>query len=204
MEMLIELLPILAFFVVYEAAPHFLKVPADAIYWATGTAIVLSVAQIAWLLIKRRPIKKMQWFSFALITIMGGLTIYLGDHRFIYWKPTILDWGFAAGLLGSSLFARKNLMKQLLEKQLKEADDSIQIPDNVWGRLNAMWITFFIVMGFVNLGVSPLVNWHGGHFSEDTWVKYKTFSIFISLAFSMGSVLWLSRFFPAKATKGTE
>lgn len=200
MEMLIELLPILAFFAVYEVAPHFLKDHTEAIYWATGTAIVLSVAQIAWLLFHRRPIKKMQWFSLALITIMGGLTIYLHDQRFIYWKPTLLDWGFAAGLLGSSLFARKNLMRQLLEKQLQEADETIQIPDSVWWRLNAMWIAFFIVMGLINLGVSPL----GGHFSEDTWVKYKTLSIVISLAFSMGSVLWLSRFFPAKATKGTE
>ena len=194
MEMLIELMPIVAFFIVYEVAPYFLAEPKDAIYWATGTAVVLSVMQISWLLLRGKPVKKMQWFSLALITIMGGLTIYLHDERFIYWKPTLLDWGFAAAMLGSTLFLRKNLIRQFLEKQLQDADDSVQIPDGVWSRLNYMWIIFFIAMGVANLLISPL----GGYFSEETWVRYKTFSLVISLAFSMGSVLWLSRYFPQK------
>lgn len=199
MEMLIELMPILAFFIVFEVAKHVLAVPDDAIYWATATAIVLSVLQIGWLLLRRKPIKKMQWFSLALISIMGGLTIYLQNKSFIYWKPTLLDWGFAATMLGSSLIYRKNLIRQFLEKQLQDADDSVNIPDHVWSRLNIMWIVFFIVMGVVNLLVSPLA----GFFSEETWVVYKTFSLVISVAFSLGSVMWLSRYFPEKAEKGT-
>lgn len=197
MEMLIELMPIVAFFIVYEVAPYFIANPKDAIYWATGTAIVLSVLQISWLLLRRKPVKKMQWFSLALISIMGGLTIYLHDERFIYWKPTLLDWAFAAAMLGSTLFLRRNLIRQFLEKQLQDADDSVQIPGAVWDRLNYMWIAFFILMGVANLLVSPL----GGYFTEETWVRYKTFSLVISLAFSMGSVLWLSRYFPEKPEK---
>lgn len=198
MEMLIELMPILAFFIVYEVSPSFLANPKDAIYWATGTAIVLSIVQIGWLLLRGRPVKKMQWFSLALITIMGGLTIYLHDERFIYWKPTLLDWGFALVMMGSTVLLRRNLIRQFLEKQLQDADDSVQIPDHVWSRLNWAWIIFFIVMGVVNLLVSPLC----GYFTEDTWVKYKTFSLFISVAFSLGSIMWMSRFFPEKAEKG--
>lgn len=200
MEILIELLPIVAFFLVYEVAKHVLPNDSDAIYWATGTAIVLSIVQIGWLLLRRKPVKKMQWFSLALITIMGGLTIYLHDERFIYWKPTLLDWGFAGAMLISTLFFRRNLIRQFLEKQLQDADDSVQIPDQVWSRLNLSWIVFFIVMGFVNLLASPLA----GYASEEFWVTYKTVSLFISLGFSLLSVMWLSRFFPEKAATEKE
>lgn len=198
MQMLIELMPILAFFIVYEVSPSFIANPKDAIYWATGTAIVLSVLQIGWLLLRRHPVSKMQWFSLSLITIMGGLTIYLHDERFIYWKPTLLDWGLALIMLGYTVVLRKNLIRALLEKQLQDADGSVQIPDFVWSRLNMAWIVFFIVMGVVNLVVSPLC----GYFTEDTWVKYKTLSLFISVAFSLGTVFWMSRFLPEKAEEG--
>ena len=41
---------------------------------------------------------------------------------------------------------------------------------NVWTRLNIMWISFFIVMGLVNLYVAF-------HFETNTWVNFKLFGM---------------------------
>ena len=81
MKLLADWLPILAFFVVYKTVD---------LYWATGVAIVLSVALIGLLKLRGLPIDRMQWISLGLIVVFGGATLLMHDEQFIKAKPTIL------------------------------------------------------------------------------------------------------------------
>ncbi len=52
----------------------------------------------------------MHLFSLALITVLGGITIMLGNPAFVQWKPTVLNWLFAAVFFGSFFIGEKTLV----------------------------------------------------------------------------------------------
>ena len=59
---------------------------------ATSVAIVASILQVAFVLLRGKKVEVMLWLSLAIVTIFGGLTIWLHNPLFIKWKPTILYW----------------------------------------------------------------------------------------------------------------
>lgn len=171
MKLLFDFLPIILFFVAYKFAD---------IYVATGVAIAATFLQIAWLKLTRRPIESTQWLSLGLITVFGGMTIWLHDETFIKWKPTVLYGSFAVALVGARLAAGRNLIKLLMGKQ-------ITLPEPVWDRLNLAWAVFFAAMAGLNLFVAY-------RFSTETWVNFKLFgSIGLTIAFVIGQAMYLGR-----------
>ena len=178
MKFLFDLFPVILFFVAFKTGDIFI---------ATGVAIVATFAQIGWLLARKRKIDKMLWISLAIIVVTGGLTLIFHDETFIKWKPTVLYWAFAAGLGGSTLLFRKNLIHSLLSEQF-------DAPDFVWRRLNQAWIGFFIFMGFANLAVAFALN-----LSTETWVNFKLFGgIGLMLLFALIQGLLLSKYIEEK------
>ena len=137
MKLLYDFLPIVLFFVAYKLY---------GIYAATAVAIVASVVMVAIGWIKHRKIERMHLVSLAVISVMGGLTLWLQDKAFVMWKPTLINWLFGAVFLGSSLLG-KPLVQRLLDGQLS-------LPSVVWSRLNWMWVGFFVLSGFANLVVA--------------------------------------------------
>lgn len=147
---------------------------------ATAVAILASFGQIGWLLAKRKKVDPMLWLSLAIIIFFGGATIYFNNETFIKWKPTVLYWCFAAGLLVSRIFFRKNLIRTVMEKQ-------ISLPDLVWNRLNLSWIGFFTAMGLLNLYIAFT-------FSTNAWVNFKLFGgMGLMFAFVIAQSLFLSK-----------
>ncbi len=137
MKLLYDFLPIVLFFVAYKLY---------GIYAATAVAIVASVVMVAIGWIKHRKIERMHLVSLAVISVMGGLTLWLQDKAFVMWKPTLINWLFGAVFLGSSLLG-KPLVQRLLDGQLS-------LPSVVWSRLNWIWVGFFVLSGFANLVVA--------------------------------------------------
>lgn len=152
MKFLFDLFPVILFFAAYKFAD---------IYVATGVAIVATFGQIAWVHFRHGKVDKMLWVSLGLIVVFGGMTLILRDPTFIKWKPTILYWVFATTLLVSALVFRKNLIRSMLEQQ-------VALPEPMWMKLNLAWVTFFAVMGALNLYVA-------NHYSESDWVNFKLF-----------------------------
>ena len=172
MKILFDFFPVALFFAAYQLA---------GIYVATGVAIAASVAQIGWLLARRRRVEPMMWISLAIIVIFGGATLILHDKTFIMWKPTVLYWVFSAVLFGAPLVAGRNLIRTLMEKE-------IRLPERVWSRLNTSWAAFFALMGCVNLYVAF-------NFSEAVWVKFKVFGLMAMMfVFVIGQGLLISRY----------
>jgi intracellular septation protein len=151
---------------------------------ATVVGIVATALQIGYLLLRGKKVDGMLWVSAAVIAVMGGLTIYLHDENFIKWKPTILYWLFGLVLLVAQVFWKKNLMRKVME-------ETIKLPDAVWGKLVYAWMAFFLAMGLLNLFVAFVV------YKADTsaWVSFKLFGFTgIFFAFIVGQTLFLSKY----------
>jgi intracellular septation protein len=170
-KLLFDLFPIILFFIAFKFAD---------IYTATAVAIAATIGQILWLKVRGKHVEVMQWVSLGVIVVFGGLTLMLHDETFIKWKPTILYWLFAGGLLGARLTGR-NLMKILMGPQMT-------LPEPVWDRLNQMWMLYFLVMGALNI-------WVAYSWSTDVWVNFKLFgTLGLTLLFVLLQGLYLSRF----------
>ena len=71
--------------------------------------------------------------------------------------------------------------------------EQLELPEQVWQRLNLAWVAFFAAMGVLNL-------WVAYTFSTDTWVNFKLFgSIGLMLVFTVAQGLYLSRHMPDEA-----
>jgi intracellular septation protein len=176
MKFLFDLFPVILFFVVYKFF---------GIYAATATAIIATLLQIAWVKYHHGKVDNALIASGVIITVFGGATLLLHDENFIKWKPTILYWFFALGLIASHLLFRKNLIRSLMEKQ-------ISMPDSIWTRLNIAWAAFFASLGVLNLYVAF-------NYSTDTWVDFKLFGTMgLMFAFIIGQTLVLNKYITEK------
>lgn len=136
MKFLIDFFPVILFLIAYKFTN---------IYTATLVIIIASMVQVAAYWLVTRRFEKMHLVSLALFIVLGGLTLYLRDKRFIMWKPTIVNWLFAGGFALSPLFmGGKPLIQSMLSGQ-------INLPNIAWKKLNWAWIVFFIVSGLINL-----------------------------------------------------
>ena len=57
---------------------------------ATVVVIVATLLQITVLLLMRRKVDTMLWVTFALIAVLGGMTVWFHNPTFIKWKPSVL------------------------------------------------------------------------------------------------------------------
>ena len=202
MKILFDLLPVILFFGAYKyAGAHEAAAFEFASSWlgagiapgqapiliATAVAIAATFAQIGWVGLRHRKVDKMLWVSLAIIVVFGGATLFFHNPTFIKWKPTALYWLFGAVLAGSALLLRRNLIRSMLEAQ-------IRLPDAVWGRLNLAWALFFVAMGILNLYVAY-------SFSEEAWVNFKLFGgMGLMLAFVLAQGYYLSRHIQEETT----
>ncbi len=198
MKLLFDFFPILLFFAVYKfytdiPAQAILAIngiaylsltpgePTDAIYLATAVAILASFVQVTLFWIKHRRLEKMHIISLLVITLFGGATLALQDPLFIKWKPTILNWLFAAVFLASQFIGKKNLTQRMM-------DHAISVPQPIWQRVNLAWSVFFLFAGLANLYVAYA-------FSEEAWVDFKLFGLMgLTLAFVVAQAFYLARF----------
>ncbi|HEY8359721.1 MAG TPA: septation protein A [Ramlibacter sp.] len=172
MKLLLDFFPIILFFAAFKLWD---------IYVATGVAIAATILQIGWLRYSTGKIEPMQWVSLGIIVVFGGATILAHDETFIKWKPTVLYWLMGGALAVGMLVFRKNLLKSLMGAQM-------ELPDAAWRAMNWSWITFFALMGVLNL-------WVAFNFDTDTWVNFKLFGgLGLMAVFVVGQALFLGRY----------
>jgi intracellular septation protein len=175
MQLLFDFLPVIAFFVAYKLAN---------IYVATLVIIVATVLQVSVHWLRTRRVNPMHLVSAGLVLVFGGLTLAIRDAAFIMWKPTVVNWLFAAAFLASLLprFGGRPLVQRLMTTTEAE----FNLSPALWRRLNWMWIAFFLVMGALNIAV-----FH--YFDEETWVNFKLFGMLgLTLAFVVIQGFWIA------------
>jgi intracellular septation protein len=202
MKLLFDFFPIILFFLGYYQAgflientiigqwinpdkPEFI----NATIIATAIAIIASFAQVGYSWLKNRKVEKMHVFSLALITVLGGITIMLGNPAFVQWKPTVLNWLFAVVFFGSFFIGEKTLVQRAMGNQ-------IQLPDEVWTRLNIGWVIFFLISGAANLSVAFYYHLDLDEQTRmDTWVNFKVFGLMgLTLLFIILQAIYLAQY----------
>ena len=177
MQFLHDFWPIIVFFVTYKLA---------GIYWATVAIIISMAVQIVVQWIRTRTVNKMLLVSGGLVFVFGGATLLLQDRIFIQWKPTIVNWLFAAAFLASHFIGKRITVAE------RVMGEGLELPSQVWSQVNAIWVVYFLVLGAANLFVVY-------NFSEEIWVNFKLFG---TLAFTLLLVLimalWINWKHPSK------
>jgi intracellular septation protein len=135
MKLLFDFFPLLLFFAAFKLYDIFV---------ATAVAIAASLVQVGAFWLRHRRFEKMHLISLGLISVLGGLTIALHAKAFVMWKPTAVNWAFAAAFLASHFIGRQPLIQRLLGGQ-------IELPARVWSRLSLMWVAFFFLAGAANI-----------------------------------------------------
>jgi intracellular septation protein len=175
MQLLLDFLPVFAFFAAYKLA---------GIYVATAVIIVATLLQVGIHWVRTRKVNPMHLLSAGLVLVFGGITLLIHDKTYIMWKPTILNWLFAAAFLASQLplFGGRPFVQRLMDM----GDSGLRLPQPLWHRLNLMWVVFFAVMGGANLYVFK-------HYDEPTWVNFKLFGMLgLTIVFIVVQGFWLA------------
>ncbi|MCS3457772.1 intracellular septation protein [Aeromonas sp. BIGb0405] len=176
MKQFFEFIPLIVFFAVYKMVD---------IYAATGALVVVTGLQLLYSWLRYRKVEKMQLFTFILVGFFGGLTVFFHDDSFIKWKVTVINALFALALLIARYGFGKNLIKQMLGKEL-------QAPDPIWDRVNLAWAGFFALCGLLNLYVAF-------NLPQEVWVNFKVFGLLgLTLVFTLLSGVYLYRHMPAE------
>ncbi|SFU58305.1 septation protein A [Pseudoduganella namucuonensis] len=203
-KFLFDLLPLIVFFACYkiggahpEAAQHWVNANLSGLLSggsatadqapmviATLAGILANAVQIGYLLARGRKVDFMLKLSLFIFVVFGGLTIYYHDEIFIKWKPTLIYWLSAIGLLSARYIFKNNFLRSTMGSQ-------ITLPDEVWERLNVMWVLFLLALGAINLFVAFVL------FKSDTasWVSFKAFgSTALTFAFIIGQTFYLAKY----------
>jgi len=168
----IDFIPVILFFIAYKFYD---------IYVATAVVIVASVLQAGYVYLTEKRIPGMLLASTGLIVLLGVATLILQDDNFIKWKPTVVNWLFAAVFIASLYIGAKPLLQRMMEGAFEH------LPLTVWQRMSWVWALFFISVGIINL-------WVAYTFDPDTWVNFKLFGLLaITFVFIIAQSLYLMK-----------
>lgn len=177
MKILFDILPVVVFFVAFKTVDD----PQQGILVATAAAIGAAILQLGYVWVKTRRMETMHLVTLAILVVLGGATLLFGDERFIKWKPTAVNWLFAAVFFGSEFIGDRNIVRRIMEGQ-------VSLPASGWRRLNAAWAVFFTAMGVANLYVAQ-------HYPTAVWVDFKMFGILgLTVLFVIGQAFFLVRY----------
>jgi intracellular septation protein len=154
--------PLLVFFAAYHVAKRVLEDDIQGLVWATGLFVVVTAIALTVSYLIERRVHAMPLITGAVVLVMGGLTVYFNDERFIKYKPTIVS-----GLMGSTLLvgwaAGRSLIKPLL-------GTTLELDETGWRKLTFRWACFFLMIA----GLNELV-WRST--TTETWLNFKLFGI---------------------------
>ena len=167
---LLEFGPVIAFFVAYMRMKETVYTIAESDYQgfivvtALFVPLLLICTAVLWKLTGK--ISPMQIMTVVLVTIFGGLTVWLNDDRFIKMKPTLIYIIFG-GILGVGLLRGQSYLRVVMQ-------EALPMQDAGWMILTRRATGFFFGLAVLNE-----VIWRS--FSTDTWVYFKTFGLTVAL-----------------------
>jgi len=177
-KLLVDVGPAAIFMITYNVAKR--MVEDQAIYWATGIFMIATAAAVVYALVTQKRFPPMLAVTFVIVTLFGGMTIYLQDPIFIYIKPTIINLIFAFAILISFALGF-NVWKALF-------GSIYSMPDHAWVMLGIRWALFFAALALLNevmwrhiidSTVDPSMRWFDGlELTESFWANFRFFGTF--------------------------
>lgn len=174
MKQLLEFIPLILFFVVYKLS---------GIQAAAITLMIATALQLAILKFKYGAIEKQQIIMGSAVMFFGALTAYFNEVKYLQWKVTLVYALFASVLLIAQFGFKTPLIQKLLGKEL-------ELPSEVWNKLNLGWAVFFIICMLTNIYISQ-------NYSEEIWVDFKSFGIIaMTLVATVATGVYIYRYLP--------
>lgn len=169
-KIVIELVPIVAFFVAYGRLKGQTFTLGGTSYEAfiliTAAFIPLMMISTGLLWFLTGKLSKMQIATLVLVIVFGGLSVWFNDESFFKMKPTIIYLLFG-GILGVGLLRGQSYLKLVIEEVLPMKEEG-------W-----MILTRRITLFFFGLAIANEVVWRT--MSTGAWVTFKTFVLTVAL-----------------------
>jgi intracellular septation protein len=166
LKLVLELGPVLAFFVGYTRLKDQTITLAGAEYqgFIVMTALFVPLMIVTTLILWKLTgkLSKMQLVTVVLVVIFGGLSVWLNDERFFKMKPTMI-YALFAGVLGFGLWRGQSYLKSVM-------GEALPMQDAGWMILTRRVALFFAALAVANELVWRLM-------STDAWVNFKTFGL---------------------------
>jgi intracellular septation protein len=176
METLIELAPLIAFFVAYKFF--------GGIYVATAVLMGAMALLLVYDWLRTRKLPQMHLISAVLVWVFGIATLLLRDVRFIQWKATVFYWLVAVAIGATVWLGKATLLERLLGKSLPEG---VMVTAARWRNMSLVSAVFYLALGALNLWVAYTM-------SEPTWVFFKTWIVVpVLFVFTIGLLMWIMR-----------
>ena len=131
---------------------------------AAFIAMIVATTLILWALTGK--LSRMQLMTLVLVVVMGGLSVWLNDERFIKMKPTLLYLAFG-GILAVGLMQGKSYLSSVM-------DEAMPMEEAGWMILTRRLAAFFFALAIANEAVWRLM-------STEAWVNFKTFGLTAAL-----------------------
>lgn len=144
--------------------------------FAFMTAMVVAIA-VSW--VKTRHIPPMLIFSAVIALLLGGLTLWLHDVKFLQIKFTI-TYGIFALILLVGIIRKQPYLKVVFGDAFPTLDEA------GWAIFTRNWALFFLGMMIANEVVRRLL-------SFDQWTWFKAGSIVLTLLFIVSQVPMLMK-----------
>ena len=122
--------------------------------------LILVCTGILWWLTGR--LSQMQVVTAVLVTVFGGLSVWLNDERFFKMKPTLIYALFAA-VLAFGLTRGRSYLSMVLS-------EALPLTHAGWMLLTQRMAWFFVALAVANEAVWRTM-------STDAWVNFKTFGL---------------------------
>lgn len=162
----LELGPIVLFFAGFrffkDRSFHILGNDYTGFIVMTAIFVLLIIVTTAILWKLTGKLSKMQLMTLVLVIVMGGLSVWLNDERFIKMKPTLLYLAFG-GALGFGLLRGQSYLRLVME-------EALPLQPEGWMILTRRLCAFFFVLAIANEAIWRLC-------STETWVSFKTFGL---------------------------
>ena len=177
MQALLEFWPVAAFYIAY-------KLSGDNFHTAVLVIMIAMAIHVAGTWAIKRTVTRMTLASAAMVEVLGGVSLLVQNDLVFMWKPTILNWLFAAIFLGSHHIGDKPIIQRLIGAI---PDGQLSLSERDWRRLNLMWVAFFLISGAANIYVAY-------NFPESIWVNFKFFGLIgLTVVFVLAQAAWLAR-----------
>jgi len=162
----LELGPVIAFFVAYlwlkDDTFTIGGTDYDGFILVTAGFVPLMIAATGVLWWLTGTLNRMQVLTVVLVTVFGGLSVWLNDERFFKMKPTMIYLLFAA-ILGAGLLRGQSYLRTVMSGLMPLQDEG-------W-----MLLTKRLTAFFFGLAVLNEVIWRT--MSTEAWVYFKTFGL---------------------------
>lgn len=169
--------PLLVFFITFRLRPG-----EEGVFLATGTFMVAILIAAIYSKMKLGHVSTMHKFTFLVVMVMGGLTLYLQDETFVKMKLTVINGFFALALLIGMMRG------QLYIKMIMEL--AFDLPDTAWRTLTRNYAIFFVAIALLNEFI-----WRTQ--STEFWVNFKTFGYMgINFVFILAHMPMLMKHIP--------